>query len=277
VIGQYLSLAVIFAITLSHANRFVRAFGTLLVAIALAFIVFSIALADTDGTFATLPFGFRDVRPILLNAQAILASIATIFLLWAAWRQLRRRVTTRIALRNTDREFGLVSRYAHWASATLILCLVPLGLFMTVLPQGSPDREAFVAAHQTLGATVLVLVLLRLIWLATGARPSPLPDLQPWERLLARSLHVLMYLVIIGLPVSGILLSLSEEGGQIDIYGWIIRSQDVSVSDSGIPWKLLHDQILPWLFYLTIATHLAAVLKHHFITRRIMNVRRMLR
>ena len=120
-------------------------------AIALAFIILSIVLADTDGTFAGLPLGFKDRRPVLLNAQAIAASTATIFLLWAAWRQISRRVTKPIRWRNTGDEFGLVSRYAHWASATLILCLVPLGLFMTALPRNSPDREVLVAAHQTRG------------------------------------------------------------------------------------------------------------------------------
>lgn len=276
-IAQYLFLAVTLAITLNHANRFVRAFGTLLSAIALAFIIISIVLADTDGTFAALPLGFMDARPMLLNAQAILASIATVFLLWATWRQIGRRVTTRIPRRNTDHEFGLVSRYAHWSSATLILSLVPIGLFMSVLPHGSPDRELFVAVHQTLGVTVFILVLLRLIWLSRSTPPSLHPDLETWERILARTLHFLMYAVILGLPVSGILLSLSQEGGQIDFYGWIVRSRYEGVPDGEVLWKLLHDQILPWIFYFAIALHLAAVLKHHFVTRRVTDVRRMLR
>ncbi len=82
--AQYLGLAIILAITLNHANRFVRAGGTLLVAIGLAFIVLSIYLADTDGTFAALPAG--SYRPKLLNAQAVAALAAIMFLLWATWR-----------------------------------------------------------------------------------------------------------------------------------------------------------------------------------------------
>ena len=262
---------------LNSANRVVRALGTLLVAIALAFIILSIVLADTDGTFAALPQGFLDARSVILNAQALVASVATVFLLWAAWRQLGRRVTARISWRNTNRAFGLISRCAHWASATLILCLVPIGLFMSVLPRGSPDREMFVAAHQTLGVTVLVLILLRLIWLSRSAPPALPPDLKPWERFLARSLHLLIYAIVLALPVSGILLSLSQQDGQIDLYGWIVRSHGAGANDSGSPWILWHDQILPWLFYVAIAMHLAAVLKHHFVTRRMSDIRRMLR
>jgi hypothetical protein len=50
--AQYLILAVVLAFTLNHANPFVRAGGTLLAAVGLAFIVLSIVLADLDGTFA---------------------------------------------------------------------------------------------------------------------------------------------------------------------------------------------------------------------------------
>ena len=86
-----------------------------------------------------------------------------------------------------------------------------------------------------------------------------------------------MYAVILGFPVSGILLSLSQDGGQIDVYGWIVSSRDAVASDNAALWRFMHDQILPWTFYFAIAMHLAAVLKHHFVTRRVTDVRRMLR
>jgi membrane protease YdiL (CAAX protease family) len=132
VTAQYLCLAVILALTLNHANRYVRACGTLIVAIALAFIVLSIYLADTDGTFAALPA--PNLRPELLNTLAVLAVAAILFLLWAAWRQLHRPLPSDMPWRNTEATFGLVSRGAHWAIATLVLCLIPIGLFMQSLP-----------------------------------------------------------------------------------------------------------------------------------------------
>ncbi len=46
--AQYLALAILVAATLNHRNCFVRAAGTLLVAVGLAFIVASVYLADTD-------------------------------------------------------------------------------------------------------------------------------------------------------------------------------------------------------------------------------------
>jgi len=276
VTAQYLILAVILAFTLNHANRFVRAAGTLLAGIGLAFIVLSIVLADLDGTFAALPGGLKEAGPLLLNAQAVIASAAVLFLLWAAWRQVRRPAVAPVPWGNTAGAFGLVSRYAHWASAVLILCLVPMGLFMAVLPEGSPDREVFVAVHQTLGITVLVLVLLRLAWLRRSA-PPPLPSgLKPWERRLAGALHPVLYGLILALPVTGLLLSVSQ-GGPLELYGWMAPLPADSGRAAGRVWAVLHNQVLPVLFYGVIALHLGAVLKHQFLARRPDDVRRMLR
>ena len=274
--AQYLILAVALAFTLNHANPFVRAGGTLLAAMGLSFIVLSIVLADLDGTFAALPPEVGAARPLLLNVQAVIASAAVLFLLWAAWRQVRRPTAVPVSWRNTGDAFGLVSRYAHWASAVLILCLVPMGLFMTVLPEGSPDRGMFVAVHQTLGVTVLVLVLVRLAWLRRSA-PPPLPaDLKPWERRLASALHPVLYGLILGLPITGLALSLSQ-GGPLEIYGWLVPLPAGVGRGAWSVSAVLHNQVLPVLFYGVIAMHLGAVLKHHFLARRTSDVRRMLR
>jgi cytochrome b561 len=276
VTAQYLILAVLLAATLNHANRFVRAAGTLLAAVGLAFIILSIWLADTDGTFAALPDGLLNQRAIVLNVQGGIATVAAVFLLWATWRQLRRRGVSPITWRNTGTAFGLVSRTAHWASATLILCMVPIGLFMVVLPPGAPGRDVFVAVHQTLGVTILALVLLRLLWIVRSPAPALPVDLQRWERRFARTLHGVLYTVILGLPITGLLLNLSQ-GGPIDIYGWVVTRPAASVPGGASPWGVLHGQVLPLVFYVIIALHLAGVVKHHFVSGRTGDIRRMVR
>ncbi len=152
--AQYLIVAVLLAVTLHLANRFVRAGGNPLAAIGLGFIVLSILLADAHGTFASLPDGLMNQRSIVLNAQGAIGTLAALVLLCATRRQMRRRHSQLVTRQNSNTSFGLVSRYAHWASATLILCMVPLGLFMAVRPPSAPEREVLVAVHQTLGVTI---------------------------------------------------------------------------------------------------------------------------
>lgn len=270
--AQYLVLAIVLALTLNHRNRFVRAAGSLLVAIGLAFIILSVYLADTDGTFAALPA--RSFRPALLNVQAAVALMAIGLLLWATWRQLRRAVTADVPWRNTSTTYGLISRGVHWATATLVLCLIPIGLFMQTLPGNSSERPMFVAVHETLGITVLVLVLFRLAWLTRSAPPPLSPSLQGWERIVARAVHPTGYALIILLPLTGVMLAVSG-GIPLQLYGWTVPLT-VAVQGSAL-WPTLHNQVLPALFYVFIALHLGAVLKHHFIARRTQDVRRMLR
>ncbi len=271
-IAQYLALAILLAVTLNHGNRFVRAGGTLLAAVGLAFIVLSIYLADTDGTFAAVPAG--NLRPIILNGQAAAANAAILFLLWATWAQLGRRSTAPLPWRNTGVTFGLISRYAHWANATLVLCLMPIGLFLQTLRPAAPDRAAFLAVHETLGVIVLVLVLFRLAWITQSPPPPPSQSLKPWERRLASAAHPALYVLILSMPVAGILLTVFS-GDPLKLFGASLGP--LVASGSSAPWRMLHNQILPILFYVVFAMHLGAVLKHHFVAGCKDDVRRMVR
>ena len=175
---SYLALALALALSLNATNRFVRAAGTLLAAVALSLLVVSIVAADFDGTFSAMPSASSPLdpfKPLILNIQAAIATVAAAFLFWATWLQLRRRVIKTAPPLNTASTFGLVSRYAHWITATLILCLVPMGLFVSVLKVGSPDRAEYVGAHQSLGLAVFAVVAVRLLWLLFSPPPAPSP------------------------------------------------------------------------------------------------------
>jgi len=268
--AQYLVLAIMLAVTLNHANRFVRAAGTALAAISLAFIVLSIALADIDGTFAVLPAD--NFRPALLNLLAALAIAAILFLLWATRRQLHRRSTAASSWGNTDKSYGLLSRYLHGATAVLMLSLVPIGLFLGTLQEESAVRAIFLSVHETLGVTVLGLLLIRLGWFAASRPPSPSASLKAWERSLARAVQIALYAVLFLLPATGLML-VAANHGPLYLYGWSVPLP--GIPDGGLS-QTLHDFILPTLFCAAIALHLGAVLKHHFLARRRDDVRRML-
>jgi cytochrome b561 len=272
--AQYLVLAIVLAVTLNHAHRFVRAAGTALAAISLAFIVLSIALADRDGTFAVLPAD--NLRPEVLNLLAAVAVAAILFLLWATGRQLRRRLTAAVAWRNSGAAYGLVSRYMHWATATLMVCLIPMGLFLQTLQETSPVRAVFLAVHETLGITVFGLVVFRLAWLILSKPPRPPASLRPWERLLAQVAHRALYALLLLLPATGLVLVASERI-PLELYGVAIALPAKIDLPEGLPWSTLHDFVLPALFCCVLSLHLGGVLKHHFGARRWEDIRRMLR
>jgi cytochrome b561 len=274
----YLVLAGILAITLNHANSYVRAAGTSIAAIGLLFIVASIVLADLDGTFAAFSRGASGIeahKPLILNVQAIAAAIAIPFLLWAAWTQLGRHTVSTPPLINSTRAFGLVSRSIHWAMAVMILCLIPIGLFVSVLPKSSDDRGQFLAAHQSLGLTVLALVLVRLAWLAMSPAPPLLDGLSSSERFLARATRLCLYLIVIGFPLSGFLVNVFQ-GEPVDLYGWTSATHFAPNARAAAFASAVHAVVLPLAFYAAIFAHVGAAMKHHFIDRRAGEIRRMI-
>jgi cytochrome b561 len=274
----YLLLAIFLAVTLNAANRFVRAIGTLIAALSVASMVSSIVLADFNGTFSMpskAPL-LDWVKPAILNVQSCVGSLGVLFLMWAAWRQLKRFPQASIPLLNTASLFGRVSRYAHWTTATLILVLVPMGMFLSLLAPHSVDRAAFLAAHESLGAVVMILVVVRLLWLLRTPPAKPSTHLNGWETQMARATHTALYVVILTFPVSGILMLLAR-GTPPTAFGVTIPDAVTPSGSAASFWAVLHDWILPLLFFLLILTHLAAVIKHHFFDYRPADIRRMLR
>jgi cytochrome b561 len=274
----YLVLAMLVAATLTSASRLLRSAGTVLVAFGLAMIAASIVLANLDGTFASFAAkttGLKGWTPTILNLQAGLAVVAVPFLIWAAWIQWQRRAVTTPGALNGTTGFGQISRLLHWATATLMLIMIPMGLFVSVLPAASVERPMFLAAHQSLGLTVLLLVALRLVWLLVSPAP-PLPlALTDWERRLARVSHIGLYALILGFPLSGFLLT-TAQGQGTDLFGWglgPVIAPDVRIAQLA---SLLHNIVLPFVFYAVILAHVGAVLRHHFGDRRRDDVRRML-
>lgn len=274
----YLALALILAVSLNAANRFVRAGGTLIAALALSMLAVSIVAADFDETFTAMPPASSPpdpFKPLILNIQAAIATVAAAFLFWAALLQLRRQPVKTAPLLNTPSAFGLVSRYAHWITATLILCLVPMGLFVSVLKAGSADSDEYLAAHQSLGLAIFAVAILRLLWLRVSPPPAPSSELKPWERRLAQFVHIGLYVLIFAFPISGVFMS-AFSGKAMQFFGWAFPLLVTADKHAAQIWTAAHDFVLPSAFYVLIFAHAGGALKHHFLDGRASEIRRML-
>lgn len=151
-----------------------------------------------------------------------------------------------------------------------------MGLFTSVLAADHPERGAFLAMHQTLGLTVLLLVVLRVLWLGQSPAPPMRADTSPFQRQLARATHLGLYGLMPGFPVTGILLT-AWRGDALDIYGWAVTALLAPDAQLAAAVGVLHNSVLPAIFYLALFAHFGAVTKHHFIERQPQDIRRMLR
>jgi len=87
-----------------------------------------------------------------------------------------------MSLKNTPDRWGSVSKSLHWLIALLILALGIVGLLMGELPR-TPKYFWVYTAHKSIGITVLVLVVLRLVPRGRSRAPragrsaSPVPPI----------------------------------------------------------------------------------------------------
>lgn len=153
----------------------------------------------------------------------------------------------------------------HWLIALTIIATFALGLYMTGLPL-SPVKLKVYAWHKWAGVTIWLLVWVRLIWRITH-RPPVLPTTMPaWLHSAAALVHLLIYLLMIAIPISGWLMS-SAKGFQTVYFG-IVPLPDLVEKNKALGELLttVHE-VLNFTMAGLVLAHAAAALKHHIIDR----------
>ncbi len=153
----------------------------------------------------------------------------------------------------------------HWLLAGLILAALFMGWTMTAMPV-SPDKLKVYNWHKWLGVTVLALALLRLLWRLTHRTPALPASMPGWQRGAARAGHVLLYLLMIVMPVTGWIYS-NLTGypvvylGKIPLPDLVERNRELAET-----WVKVH-ATLGVVLAVVIGGHVLAALHHQFIAR----------
>lgn len=88
--------------------------------------------------------------------------------------------------------YTMTSRVLHWTTAFLVLSTMPLGI-VAANDWGGSMQDAIYDLHRSIGATIIPLVFLRLIYRWTYP-PLPLPDVIPQlQRFAAHTTHWGLY------------------------------------------------------------------------------------
>ncbi len=174
--------------------------------------------------------------------------------------------------------YGAAAMILHWTIAVLILVQIGLGWIMNeALPDHSPRQELVEGVHISLGLTILLLVLVR-IGVRIANPPPPLPAGMPaWERFLAGASHLLFYVLMLVMPLTGwALVSLGAR--PISFWGlpWPHLPGVAALLGSPAPKAVRHQlshvhvYILIWIVLLNLALHVAGALKHQFDGRPVL-------
>lgn len=163
--------------------------------------------------------------------------------------------------RNTDNNYGRISRIFHWVLFGLIAMMV-IGALSTADIKG-PEKADLIQTHKSLGAAILLLVGLRLLWRFANVVPSQPEQAPPWMRALAVISHYALYLLMLAQPVSGILMS-QAEGHAVRPFGWFTWPTWVAPDKAQAEfYGNIHGAV--WIALVTlVAVHITAALYHHW-------------
>ena len=168
-------------------------------------------------------------------------------------------------LKNTQDQWGSVSKALHWLVVVLILAMAWLGLTMGDLPNGA-DKIATYALHKSIGITILVLVLLRLCWRLYAGAPQAVPGTPRWQERIASSAHWALYALLLAMPLSGWVLN-SSSGFPLQWFGLVNLPAIAGKSHD------LHElaeeihELLFWIMVTLVVAHAAAAFYHHLFQR----------
>ncbi len=168
-------------------------------------------------------------------------------------------------MKQNSRRYTLTAIGLHWWIAMLILIAFPLGLYMHDLPL-SPYKLKLYSWHKWLGVSVFMFVMFRIFW-RTSHTPPALPDSLPqWQKLTSQITHILLYLLIVAVPLSGWLMS-SAKGFQTIWFG-VLPIPDLIGKDKSLGNLLMAvHKSLNYSLLALVAIHTLAAIKHHFIDK----------
>jgi cytochrome b561 len=161
-------------------------------------------------------------------------------------------------------KYGTTAKLFHWAIVALIAFQLPLGWLMPDIKRGMTPGSAM-SLHISIGITVLVVIVLRLIWRVTHP-VAPESYLPGWQRLSSELVHWLLYLVVLATTLSGWLFE-SARGWTISLYGIVPLPRLVEEgSPVGHALGDLHSTMM-WVLVALVSVHILAALVHLFIYR----------
>ena len=159
--------------------------------------------------------------------------------------------------RNTVTEYSLISKLLHWLSAIILFVQIPLGFYLVDLDFG-PERLSIENTHVFIGLSIFYLVILRLINKIINPPPKLEPSVFKGQKFLAKSNHILLYVTILSITISGIFKKLFNGETLIIFFKKIKIEDNFELADF---FYNIH-VIANYLLIALIMIHILAVIVH---------------
>lgn len=155
----------------------------------------------------------------------------------------------------------------HWLIVLLLLTQVWLGFTFHGMERG-PARAEFFTWHKTVGATILVLTLIRLAYRLKNPPPPYPADMPEWRRHAGVWTHRLLYFLMIALPLTGLIaVSGRAEDWFTPLIGGLPLPVVPGVNEATGELSGGVHELLVWSTIALLAIHISAGIYEAFLTR----------
>ncbi len=152
----------------------------------------------------------------------------------------------------------------HWLTAASIVVVVVLAW---LFPEGKAvDSSALLLVHRSIGLAILALTVVRLVLRGTQAVPAEPDTTSRLENLSARLVHLLLYVILIAMPVSGFMWTTSR-GTPVDVFGLFTIPPLFPASEAVHSVSRAIHSLGQYAVYVVLGLHAAAAL-YHLVIRR---------
>ncbi len=167
---------------------------------------------------------------------------------------------------STETTYDPLLRWIHWATALLFIAAMLIGLYCGLQPAGTSPRRELLEIHKSLGITLFLLALLRVIVRARTMAPPAPATFSAIVRALSQLNHWALYALLLIMPITGYMFS-SAGGYSLRYFGTFswprLFAGDKAIAHAG---EITHDT-LAYVVYLVVGLHIAATLWHEFVKK----------
>lgn len=161
--------------------------------------------------------------------------------------------------------------WLHWITAILMLVMLfqqMVGDNWIRVPIGGSMAGWKPSAHASIGVSILLLGLTRLFWRIANPPPAFPGVMSSWQAWASHVVHWMFYVLMIGLPVTGMLALVPYGGARLDVE----QVRFVGVIPVGFlpdlgAWTGATHELLADIAKLLAIFHVLAALKHQFWDR----------
>lgn len=161
----------------------------------------------------------------------------------------------------------------HWLMAILILGNLALGMLLEDIPIDQKFQRY--QLHKSLGMTVMVLAVLRIIWRFVHPAP-PLPShMRVWEKGVAHITHFVLYVMMLLIPFTGwALVSSSPKKIPTVLYG-LVELPHLPFFESlaedarkAVSHNIAETHgLLAYVLLVLVGAHVLAAIRHHWLIK----------